>query len=465
MSSLDKNSINSAAFAAHGSFRLWQPHSWRDHPILQQPEWSVSEVDSVLRPIRDLPPLISSFEIETLKSELSLASRGERFILQGGDCAERFRDCNEHHIQGRMRLLMQMAVILGIQIKKPVVMVGRMAGQYAKPRSELFELGRDGDEVPVFRGENINGFLCTSSERRADPKRLVESYHFASATLNYMRTLLTNGFGDVAHLCEFDDPEIATSWSGVRLRRQLSDLLKAKDFFVGQGVGALSGWTANLRPIYVSHEALILAYEEALTRFASSHGYWYNTGAHMLWIGNRTRDLYGAHVEYCRGVANPIGIKVSIDLAQDPEHLIALIVKMNPHNEAGKVSLITRLGHRDVAKSLPPLIQAIKKSGLAVTWLVDPMHGNTYKTKAGYKTRCFDTILEEVKTNFAIHRQWGSHLGGIHLEMTHQLVTECTGGSLGLSESQLSQNYDTWCDPRLNGIQSLDLAYALSGVV
>jgi 3-deoxy-7-phosphoheptulonate synthase len=354
---------------------------------------------------------------------------------------------------------MQMALVMGYAGRRPIVPIGRIAGQYAKPRSEEFESLKTGEKLPIFRGESINSFEADSKGRRSDPLRMLQAYHSSSATLNFVRMLMASGFGDLKNIDEWD---LGTMPKGAFWKRyeQIACGLRDALAFISH-VGGSSAESSNTGPgfkdFYVSHEALLLPYEQSLTRFVPEMGRYYNLGTHMLWIGDRTRTLDGAHVEYCRGVGNPIGIKISAE--SSIAEIIEVIQRVNVHNDPGKITLITRLGSENVSKKLPELIKAVKTSGLAVTWCVDPMHGNTVRNNNGLKTRRFEAIVEEIRRSFDVHRQEGSCLGGIHLEMTADDVTECTGGTAKITDDHLHLRYETWCDPRLNGAQSLEMAF------
>ena len=442
---------------------LWHPRSWQSYPAAQQPEWeSQAGIGAVTEQLGRMPGLVGPSEIELLKQQISDAGVGGCFILQGGDCAERFQDCREGLIRGKIRILMQMALVIGYAGRKPIVPIGRMAGQYAKPRSEPHEFTASGEVLPIFRGESVNSFEATANGRRSDPLRLLQAYHTSGATLNFIRMLMGTGFGDLQNLDAWD---LGTLKNGSMWKRyeQIAQGLRDALAFISSVGGRKSDLTLRgygIKDFFVSHEALLLPYEQALTRFSPETGRYYNLSAHMLWIGDRTRKLGGAHVEYCRGVGNPIGIKVSADT--NIEELVEVIHRINPHNETGKVTLITRLGFSHVKEKLPQLIEAVRTAGLFVTWSVDPMHGNTVRTSEGRKTRRFEAIVEELQFSFAVHRESGSVLGGVHLEMTSDDVTECTGGTAGVSDEGLESRYETWCDPRLNGGQSLEIAFVIA---
>lgn len=442
---------------------LWQPGSWRHFSASQQPDW-VDQVSlaAVTEQLGKLPGLVGAREIEALKGQVAEAGLGRRFILQAGDCAERFQDCREDVIADKMRIILQMALVIGFAGRRPVVPVGRMAGQYAKPRSEPYERLPNGAMIPIFRGESVNSFGTDLKSRQSDPLRLLQAYHCSSATLNFIRTLMGNGFGGMHNLDSWDLETMPKGAYWKRYDQIVSGLRDAMSFIsdVATASGATNEQAASgqgFKHFFVSHEALLLPYEESLTRFIPEMGRYYNLSAHMLWIGDRTRSVDGAHVEYCRGVGNPVGIKVGS--VTDAKDLIEVISRINPHNEAGKITLITRFGAGSVRKMLPSLIRAVNESGLSVTWSVDPMHGNTERLVDGRKTRRFEAVVDEIHGSFEAHRDCGSTLGGIHLELTSEAVTECTGGTAGITESMLGERYETWCDPRLNGSQSLEVAF------
>ena len=439
---------------------LWQPHSWRSFTAAQQPEWGSSDaLSAVSEQLARLPGLVGATEIESLKYQIADAGLGRRFILQGGDCAERFQDCREDVIRSKLQILMQMAIVMGYAAKRPIVTIGRMAGQYAKPRSEAEELTKDGRRIPIFRGESINGFEDNFQARTSDPLRLLQAYHSSSATLNFIRLLMGSGFGDLLQTEPWSPERVPSGAYGKRYEQIVHGLRDTLAFIAscsGSEVGARQK-ALGFKDFYVSHEALVLPYEESLTRFVPDMGRYYNLSTHMLWIGDRTRKIDGAHVEYCRGVGNPVGIKISAE--SNVAEILEVIARVNPHNEVGKVNLITRLGAAFVSAKLPDLIRAVNVAGLTVTWSVDPMHGNTVRTPDGRKTRRFESIASEVQDSFEVHKASGSVLGGIHLEMTADDVTECTGGAAVISDSCLARRYETWCDPRLNGAQSLELAF------
>ncbi len=435
----------------------WTPESWRARPIKQQPQYdNPSQLNEVLGEVRKLHPLIFAGEVDRLKQYLAAAGRGEVFVLQGGDCAERFQDCNKEAITSKLKILLQMSVVLCYGLRKPVVRIGRIAGQYAKPRSQDTETV-DGQEIPVYRGDIINSFEPNLEARKPDPRRIKRAYLLAASTLNYVRALTKGGFADLHQPQNWDLTFVNKVPQRTDYERIVSNIRDAIVF-----MEALGNREESLRSVefYTSHEGLLLALEEALTHFVPEQKRWYNLGAHMLWIGDRTRQLDGAHIEYFRGIANPIGVKVGP--TSDPKEIIEICRILNPRNEEGKITLISRYGEGKVKQHLPSLIQAVRNANIPVVWSVDPMHGNGIKTQGGTKTRDFDAILAEVQESFEVHKQLGSPLGGIHFELTGQDVTECIGGAAGITADQLDQNYETYCDPRLNYSQSLEMAFLIS---
>lgn len=436
----------------------WSPLSWKNFPIQQMPNYAdKAALEQAFRQLQSYPPLTTSWEIESLRKKLAQVGRGEAFILQGGDCAERFEDCNPKHIVNLMKVLLQMSFILLHEMNLPIVRIGRIAGQYAKPRSSDTEV-INGETMNSYRGDIINGFEAESINREARPERLVEGYHKAGLTLNFLRSLVDDGFADLHH------PE---TWEldfmqGNTFYREYKDMVHSIQRAIGFMESLKDDRFNALQKVdyYTSHEALNLWYESAQTRQVPRRDGWFNLSSHMVWIGNRTRQLDGAHIEYCKGIRNPIGVKVGPGLPED--ELLAILDTLNPTNEEGKIVLISRMGRDKVAKELPRLLRRIKAEGKNVVWQVDPMHGNTFSTKNGVKTRNFDDILEDVKQTFAAHRAEGTYLGGVHLELTGNNVTECVGGAQGLNEDGLDLNYQTYCDPRLNYEQSLEMAFLVA---
>jgi len=439
----------------------WTPKSWRARPIQQQPQYAdPGHLDRVLERIRSYPPLVFAGEVDILKRQLAEAARGRRFLLQGGDCAERFQDCTPEAITSKLKILLQMSVILCYGARRPVIRVGRIAGQYAKPRSADFEVVA-GKKIPSYRGDNINSFAADETARQPDPDRLLQSYHASSLTLNYVRAMITGGFADLHHPEHWNLEAFGKSKHREAYQQIVGNIKDAIAFM--ESLGGVREEKLGSIDFYTSHEGLLLAFEESMTRFVPEAGRWYNLSAHMLWIGDRTRQLEGAHVEYFRGVANPVGIKIGP--TSQAADTVALIRAINPLNEPGRIVLITRFGNDKAPVLLPTTIAAVREAGLDVLWSVDPMHGNVIKTSADIKTRDFGAILGEIRQTFAAHKSSGSILGGVHFELTGDSVTECTGGSEGLQESDLTRNYETYCDPRLNYSQSLEMAFLISSIM
>ena len=439
----------------------WTPTSWRSRPIHQQPSYQdQAELTRSLATIASYPPLVFVGEVEILRRQLAEAAQGRRFILQGGDCAERFQDCNPEAITSKLKILLQMSVVLSYGARQPVIRIGRIAGQYAKPRSADTEI-IDGKTLPVFRGDNINSFEPDPDGRRPDPRRLTQSYYAASMTLNYVRAMITGGFADLHHPENWNLSFVSKSSHRQRYEQVVANIRDAVAFM--ESFGGVREETLGSVDFFTSHEGLLLGFEEAMTRYVPHLGRYYNLGAHMLWIGDRTRSLDGAHIEYFRGIANPVGIKWGP--TADPAEMVRIIKALDPRNEPGRITIITRFGASQVAKCLPLAIDAVRQAGLNVLWSSDPMHGNVIKTKNGIKTRDFDAILSELKACFDGHKKHGSRLGGVHFELTGEDVTECTGGAEGIGEQDLSRNYETFCDPRLNYSQSLEMAFVIANIM
>jgi 3-deoxy-7-phosphoheptulonate synthase len=435
----------------------WSPRSWRSRPIKQQPDYADAPLlDEVLADVAKLPPLVFVGEVENLKRQLGAAGRGEYFVLQGGDCAERFQDCNKEAITSKLKILLQMSVVLCYGIRKPIVRIGRIAGQYAKPRSQDTETV-NGQEIPVYRGDIINSFESSLEARQPDPRRIRQAYLLASATLNYIRALTKGGFADLHHPHNWDLTFVHKAPQRAAYERIVSNIRDAIKFM--ESLGSREERLSTVE-FYTSHEGLLLPLEEALTHYVPEYGGYYNLGAHMLWIGDRTRQLDGAHVEYFRGIRNPVGLKVGP--SSDPQEIIKICRMLNPRQEEGRIVLISRFGQGKVHAHLPGLLKAVQAADIPVVWSIDPMHGNAAKTKEGIKTRDFDAILGEVRESSEVFQQSGIPLGGIHFELTGQDVTECIGGSSGITADQLDRNYETFCDPRLNYSQSLEMAFLLS---
>ncbi len=432
----------------------WDIDSWQTKPIVQQPIYAdPAALRDAIAVVAALPPLVHTGEVEALKGQLAQAARGERFLLQGGDCAERFVDCGQRPIQNKLRILLQMSLVLTWGARTGVIRVARMAGQYAKPRSRPTEVV-NGQEVSCYRGDIVNGH--DPSDREPDPRRLVQATFHAAATLNFVRSLVDGGFADLRHPEHWDLGFVRSDTHRAEYQDLVERLLDSLEFM--RAAGADREDALRTVDLYTSHEGLFLPYEAAHT--TSENGRHYNLGAHMLWIGDRTRQLDGAHVEYFRGIANPIGVKVGPTM--EPGELVELLSVLDPHQEPGRITLITRFGHHAIADCLPPLVEAVRAAGRTPVWSTDPMHGNTTSTDEGFKTRHFSHILSEIRQAFEIHAAASNPLGGVHLELTGEDVTECTGGAQGLEASDLSRNYETFCDPRLNYAQSLEVALLLA---
>lgn len=440
----------------------WTPDSWVGLPIKQQPMYpDAKQTEKVLNQIKQLPPLVHPHEIDTLGEKLASAVRGECFVLQGGDCVEMFKECTASSIEGKVKILLQMALVIGWGAHIPTVKIGRIAGQYAKPRSSPYETLKDGSKIMSFKGEIINDYEPTEEARRHNPKRLLAGHFHSAATLNYLRALQSGEFADLHSAGEWDlshyDEKKQARYQTITKR-----IVEALEFFEAVGVTTSEAQTKSSN-IFTSHEGLILGYEAAVTKRVQNK--YYNLGAHMIWIGNRTRQLDGAHMEYFRGIANPLGVKVGPGMP--PADLIEIITMLNPQRVPGRITLITRYGADKVEANLPMHIEAIKNAGLqnVVLWTVDCVHGNTYTSDSGYKTRKFDEVLRELQITFMCHQRNGSRLGGCHLEMTGDDVTECVGGPQNLTSEHLRQRYVTYCDPRLNYLQSMEMSFLLTDLL
>ena len=439
----------------------WDTGSWRNFPIKQQPTYANQELlKKVEQELKSYPPLIFAGEARSLRSELAQVEKGKAFLLQGGDCAESFDAFNANNIKDLFKALMQMAVVLTFSGGCPVVKVGRVAGQFAKPRSSDFE-EINGISLPSYRGDIINSIGFTEAERLPDPNKLIKAYNQSAATLNLLRAFSRGGMSDLNQVHSWNLDFIKDNTLGIKYEELAAKITQTLEFMKACGITNENTNQLNETTLYTSHEALLLNYEEALTRQDSITGEWYDCSAHMLWIGDRTRDLDGAHLEYFRGIQNPIGCKVGPTMKED--ELIRLIDAINPNNEAGRLNLIVRMGANKVADIYPKLLKKVKDEGRNVLWSCDPMHGNTIKADNGYKTRDFDSILSEVKQFFQIHKAEGTVAGGIHLEMTGQDVTECTGStSAAITQEGLKSRYHTQCDPRLNADQALELSFMIA---
>jgi 3-deoxy-7-phosphoheptulonate synthase len=438
----------------------WKINSWRNYPVKHIPEYpDKKELDGVLNKINDFPPLVFAGETRHLKEQLAQVVDGKAFLLQGGDCAESFAEFHPDNIRDTFKLILQMSLVLTYSASVPVIKLGRIAGQFSKPRSSPVE-NMDGVELPSYLGDNINGMEFNEKSRVPDPKRLFKAYSQSASTLNLIRAFSHGGFADLKKVHTWNLGFIKKTPTGKKFKELEDKIADALAFMDACGIN--SDFNRRLKTVnfWTSHEALLLPFEQAMTRVDSITGEHHATSAHFVWIGDRTRQLDGGHVEFCRGIENPIGIKCGPTLKS--EDLINLCNRINPNNEKGKITLISRFGSENVEKHLPKLIRSIKKEGLNVIWSCDPMHGNTIKATSGYKTRPFNNVVKEVKNVFQCHQSEGSYAGGLHIEMTGQDVTECTGGAQKISDQDLSDRYHTHCDPRLNANQALELAFLIS---
>lgn len=439
----------------------WTPQSWRSKPAKQLPAYpdEVALKDAE-KTMAQMPPLVFAGEARNLKKHLAEVAEGRAFLLQGGDCAESFAEFGANKIRDTFRVLLQMSVVMTFAGAMPIIKVGRMAGQFAKPRSEDMET-KNGVTLPSYRGDIINGFGFTAEERVPDPQRMIRAYNQAAATLNLLRAFAYGGYADLHRVHKWNLEFVQDSPLTQRYEDLAARIDEALSFMAACGVtGDKVPEIVRQTEFFTSHEALLLPYEEALTRVDSLTNDWYDCSAHMVWIGARTNQTDGAQVEFVRGIENPIGLKCPPNL--DPDTLLKLIDVINPQNEPGRLTLITRMGHDQVEQKLSPLVRAVKKEGRSVVWSCDPMHGNTIKSDSGYKTRKFEHVLAEVRGFFAVHKAEGTHPGGIHLELTGQNVTECTGGAEKISDNDLSNRYHTACDPRLNANQALEISFLLA---
>jgi 3-deoxy-7-phosphoheptulonate synthase len=436
----------------------WHPASWQARHAQQQPNYAdAAAVERTVGALSRLPPIVVSWEVEALRKHLASAQRGERFLLQGGDCAESFDDCESDTIAQKLKILLQMSLVLLHGLKMPIIRVGRMAGQYAKPRSADTET-RDGVTLPSYRGDLVNHSPFTAADREPDPQLLLRGYERAALTFNFVRALVDGGFADLHHPEYWNLAFVRHSPLKDAYQRIVDSIADSLDFF--ESISGRPVHETNRVEFYSSHEGLHLLYEQAQARFIPRQQRWYDLSTHMPWIGMRTSQVDSAHVEFFRGVANPLGVKVGPGM--DAEWLQELVAILNPQNEPGRLTLIHRFGVKSIARDLPPLIQAVRATGQTVLWVCDPMHGNTETTAAGIKTRRFDNILQEFETARRIHEELGSYLGGVHFELTGEDVTECTGGARGLTEADLKRAYRSQVDPRLNYEQSLELAMLIA---
>ena len=439
--------------------KKWTLNSWKKFPAKHIPEYQdQKELDLVLSKVKKYPPLVFAGESRSLKKALGDVVQGKAFLLQGGDCAESFAEFNPDNIRDTFKIILQMSLVLTASASVPVVKIGRIAGQFSKPRSAPTEK-RDGKELPSYLGDNINGMEFTEKSRQPDAKRLFRAYSQSASTLNLLRAFSQGGFADLrqVHLWNLGFIKDRTKGKYKEIEDKISDALA---FMEACGINSDNNRRLRTVNFYTSHEALHLPFEQAMTRVDSTTGEYHDTSAHFVWIGDRTRQLDGAHVEFCKGIKNPIGLKCGPTLKAD--ELIKLCNILNPNNEPGRMTLISRFGADNVEKYLPKLIKSVKKEGLNVVWSCDPMHGNTIKSTSGFKTRPFNDVVNEVKNVFAVHQAEGSYAGGLHVEMTGQDVTECTGGAKKISDADLSSRYHTHCDPRLNSDQAIELAFLIS---
>ena len=438
----------------------WTPDSWQTQEARHLPSYpDAAALDRVTGILTNFPPLVFAGEARALKADLAQVAAGKGFLLQGGDCAESFAEFHPNNIRDTFRVLLQMAVVLTFAGKQPVIKVGRMAGQFSKPRSSAVEV-IDGVELPSYLGDNINGIEFTPESRIPDPQRLLQAYSQSAATLNLLRAFSTGGYANLRQVHQWTLDFMGRSPWADKFAAMADRIGEAMDFMAACGIDPQTVPQLQGTSFYTSHEALHLAYERAMTRQDSLTGDWYDTSAHMLWIGDRTRFEGSAHVEFLRGVGNPLGMKCGPSMS--PDELLRQLDVLNPGREAGRITLISRFGDDKVEAGLPPLVRAVKREGHPVVWSCDPMHGNVIKAASGYKTRPFERILNEVRGFFAVHRAEGTHAGGIHIEMTGQDVTECVGGAVAISDEALADRYHTHCDPRLNAAQSIELAFLLA---
>ena len=438
----------------------WSPESWRARPIEQAPVYAdAAALTEVERQLAGYPPLVFAGEARKLKKVIAKAQAGEAFLLQGGDCAESFAEHSADNIRDFFRLFLQMAVVMTYAAASPIIKIGRVAGQFAKPRSSETETV-DGVTLPAYRGDIVNDIAFTKQARAPDPRRQLEAYRQSAATLNLLRAFATGGYANLENAHRWMLSFVHDSPQSSRYQEVANRITETLGFMRAIGLDPEAHPELRATDFYTSHEALLLGYEQAMTRLDSTSGDYYATSGHMIWIGDRTRQLDHAHVEYARGIRNPIGLKCGPSLK--PDELLRLIDVLDPEQEAGRLTLICRFGADKIEASLPPLVRAVQRAGRKVLWSCDPMHGNTIKAATGYKTRPLDRIASEIKSFFAAHRAEGSYAGGIHLEMTGKNVTECTGGARAISEADLHDRYHTYCDPRLNAEQAIELSFLIA---
>lgn len=441
----------------------WTPKSWRNFPIKQHPIYpQIKELEAVEAELKNYPPLVFAGEARNLKKHFEEASKGRAFLLQGGDCAESFSQFHAVGIRDLFKVIIQMGAILTFAGSCPIIKVGRIAGQFAKPRSSDTEI-IDGIELPSYRGDMINAMGFDTTSRVPDPKRMLQAYHQSASTLNLIRAFAQGGLADLNEVHRWNLDFVKNNDFGKKYEELADAITQTLGFMKACGINTENTPTLKETEFYTSHEALLLNYEEQLVRQDSLSGEWYNCSAHMLWIGERTRGLDEAHLEFLRGVKNPVGVKIGPKATK--EDILGICDVLNPNNEAGRLNFIVRMGKDVIEKNLPKLLKTLNPEGREILWSCDPMHGNTVKASSGYKTRIFDSILDEVKSFFEIHQAEGSYAGGVHLEMTGQDVTECVGGSQAITEAGLACNYNTQCDPRLNATQAIELAFLIADIL
>eukprot|EP00533_Pseudo-nitzschia_delicatissima_P002203 CAMPEP_0116097074 /NCGR_PEP_ID=MMETSP0327-20121206/10520_1 /TAXON_ID=44447 /ORGANISM="Pseudo-nitzschia delicatissima, Strain B596" /LENGTH=491 /DNA_ID=CAMNT_0003588819 /DNA_START=93 /DNA_END=1568 /DNA_ORIENTATION=+ len=458
-SSLTRQSTSLSVSTETNEDETWSTTSWMSKTIAQPPNFEdKEEYDEAIETLEKCSPLVFAGEVRTLHEQLARACSGQGFLLMGGDCAEAFNEFNVDHVRDSFRVILQMALVLTFGSAMPIIKVGRMAGQFAKPRSEPDEV-RDGVTLPSYRGDIINTEEFTPEARRHNPNNMIRAYHQSAQTLNILRAFSTGGYADISRLHAWNLDFVEQTEEGSRYRTFATKVDESLRFM--KAIGVDTGSPAFTKTdFFTAHECLLLPYEQALTRMDSTTGRWYDCSAHMLWVGERTRQLDGAHLEFCRGVNNPLGVKISDKCT--PEELLTIINTMNPKNIPGRLTIIVRMGAEKLRKNLPGLIRAVQREGKSVLWISDPVHGNTRKTENGFKTRDFEAIRNELRAFFDIHDEMGSHPGGVHLEMTGEDVTECVGGMSNVTEETLKDRYNTYCDPRLNGAQALELAFLIA---
>jgi 3-deoxy-7-phosphoheptulonate synthase len=457
--SLIRKTLSLSVSTGTNEDEAWSPSSWESKNVAQPPKYEdQEEYEEAIQKLEKCSPLVFAGEVRTLHEQLARACSGQGFLLMGGDCAEAFGEFNVDHVRDTFRVLLQMALVLTFGSAMPIIKIGRMAGQFAKPRSDTEEV-REGVSLPSYRGDIINREEFTPEARKHNPHNMVQAYHQSAQTLNILRAFSTGGYADISRLHAWNLDFVEQTEEGSRYRTFATKVDESLRFMKAIGIDTASpGFTKT--DFFTAHECLLLPYEQALTRLDSTTGRWYDCSAHMLWVGERTRQLDGAHLEFCRGVNNPLGVKISDKCT--PEELITIINTMNPKNIPGRLTIIVRMGAEKIRKNLPGLIRAVQREGKSVLWISDPVHGNTRKTGNGFKTRDFDTIRSELRAFFDVHDEMGSHPGGVHIEMTGEDVTECVGGLSNVTEDSLSERYNTFCDPRLNGAQALELAFLIA---